>query len=119
MSKVVLLVISLVVVLGTAYFVYTTNNKPSMGYKPGSWYEGDKAINQAERIYQEKKVLGEDFTDGPCLSNDLYPGWVADMVHSPRQPVDDLAENQCPAFIEGRATHYVELDSAGSLIRVQ
>lgn len=87
--------------------------------KPGQSSDYDKAICQAQVLYEEQARLGSDFSSGPCLTNDLFPGWVADIVHNPRQPVDDLPANQCQAFIEGRANHFVELDTMGKVIRVE
>lgn len=53
----------------------------------------------------------EELENGPCLSNEVAPGWVCDIAHSPRQDVDNNASNQCSAFREGRATHFVEVDT--------
>jgi hypothetical protein len=63
--------------------------------------------------------LEEDLSAGPCLSNNLIPDWVADIAHNPRQAVDDLPANQCSAYREGQAHHFVELDLDGNLIRAQ
>ena len=117
MPKQILLVISLSVILITTIVVYKLN-APAYQYKPGSWAEADLAINQAYHFYQLKQQ-GEDLSSGPCLSNDLIPDWVADLVHDPRTEVDDLPENQCRAYLEGRASHFVELDIEGKLVRVQ
>ena len=47
------------------------------------------------------------------------PGWVVDIAHSPRLSIDDLPENQCPAYLQGSAQHFVELDPKGNLIRAK
>ena len=57
-------------------------------------------------------------SNGPCLSNELMPDWVADIAHDPRLPVDNLPENQCSAFRDGKAEHFVELDVNGEVIKV-
>lgn len=88
-------------------------------YKPGLDDDIDKAVDKAQKIYRDRKALGMDFETGPCLSNDLLPEWVVDIAHNPRVKADDLAENQCQAFIEGRAKHFVELDLEGEVIRVK
>ncbi len=60
---------------------------------------------------------------GPCLS-DMYadkwsvPDWVCDVAHAPRLPVDNLPENQCSTFREGKAHHFVEVDENCQVIRV-
>jgi len=52
-----------------------------------------------------------DFSPGPCIGNPLqdFPDWVCDIAHSPRQEVDNQPENQCSAFAQGNAKHFVEL----------
>lgn len=64
-----------------------------------------------------------DYTNGPCLSDSNaewnISDWVCDIAHSPRQAVDDLAENQCSAFKEGKAHHFVEVDTGCNLIKVE
>lgn len=110
-----LFVLSLIIIIFAAVsilFLNYSENKPSKS-------EADTAINQAKMLYQDKIKRGEDISTGPCLSNALIPNWVVDIAHSPRQSLDDLAENQCAAFLEGSARHFVELDTNGNLIRAQ
>lgn len=118
MQKNFLFAISLTFVLVVAALVLLLNQKPQV-YTPGVWTEADTAVRQAQHFYQIRKDAGEDFSSGPCLSNNLMPNWVADIAHSPRQSIDDLPENQCPNYIQGKAQHFVELDLQGNLIRVQ
>ncbi len=81
--------------------------------------EVDTAINQANHLYRQENAKGRDFSSGPCLSDALLPNWVLDIAHNPRLPIDDLPQNQCQAYIDGRAKHFVELDPAGNLIRAK
>lgn len=118
MSKLVLFSVVLGLIISFSYFIYR-NAKPDVGYIPGRWPEADVAVNQAGHFYQVAKSTGTDFSKGFCLANDLMPGWVADIVHSPRQIMDDLPENQCPSYLEGKVKHFVELDTEGNLIRVK
>jgi hypothetical protein len=60
---------------------------------------------------------GQDISNGPCLSNEIISGWVCDVAHSPREAVDNLPENQCSAYREGVARHFVEVDTACKFIR--
>lgn len=117
MPKNILVALYLTVILLTAFLVYRFNTPKNL-YKLGSWPEADRAINQAQNLYETKIQDGESFDDGSCLSNDLLPNWVADIVHDPRDLSDDLPENQCPAYLEGRANHIIELSIKGELIRV-
>ena len=56
-------------------------------------------------------------SSGPCLSNGTE--WVVDVVHNPRQAVDDLPANQCPSYLSGLSKHFIELDLSGNLVRAQ
>ncbi len=118
MDKTVLFGVCLIVILAAAFFVLS-QNKRELTYTPGRWHEGDTAVNQAQHFYDLKEQTQEDLSNGPCLSNALMPGWVADIAHNPRQEVDNLPENQCSNFLEGQAQHFVELDLEGNLIRVK
>lgn len=64
-------------------------------------------------------ALGTDLSRGPCLLNPIPDAadWVCDVAHWPREDVDDLPENQCSAFLEGRATSFVEVTPECEFIR--
>lgn len=79
----------------------------------------DDAIRKARDLYEQKKREGMDFTNSPCLSEEIVPDWCVDVAHRPRQPVDNLPENQCRSYREGRVHHFVELDPDGNLIRAK
>lgn len=114
-GKLFALVLAVVVI--TAIAVIKTNKTPV--YKRGTSAIYDGAIAAALILYRKTVVLGVDMSNGPCLTNDLIRGWVVDIVHSPREPADDLPENQCQAYLEGRSTHFVELDTNGNLVRIR
>lgn len=109
-----LFLVSIVVIAATTLWF-----NRNVGYRKGVSAEFDKAVANAKSLYRKRALEGMDMSNGPCLTNDLMPGWVVDIVHSPRQPADDLPENQCPAYLEGRASHFVELDTSGNLVRVK
>jgi len=77
----------------------------------------EEAIRRAQELYQQRKQEGTDFSNGPCLADEIVPDWCVDIAHDPRQPVDDQPENQCRSYREGRVHHFVELDPDGHLIR--
>ena len=76
------------------------------------------AISKAKETFQLKKAEGLNMNSGPCLENELMPDWVLDVVHNPRQAIDDKPENQCAAFRDGKAHHFVELDTTGNIIKM-
>lgn len=79
----------------------------------------DIAIAKARSIFIQKVAEGIDLNNSPCLSENLIPDWVFDIANNPRQAIDDLPENQCQAYLEGAAHHFVEMDPDGNLITVQ
>lgn len=113
MPKMILfgLAIGVIIIVASVTLFLNQNTTPKS--------EIDTAVNQAKFLYRQRREMGEDFSSGPCLSNALMPGWVVDIAHNPRLPIDDLPQNQCPAFREGRAQHFVELDIDGNLIRAK
>lgn len=112
---VVLFLVGLGVVLVNESSLFSSNNVAKREFTK----EREKAVAAAKFLYQEKVNQGVNLSSGPCLTNDLLPGWVADTVHRPREAVDDLPENQCAAFREGRAEHFVELDLEGRIVRAE
>ncbi|RLG21460.1 hypothetical protein DRN74_02780 [Candidatus Micrarchaeota archaeon] len=79
----------------------------------------EMAVIACESLCRE--VKGDiDFNRGPCLS-DKYAfavrDWVCDIAHNPRSYIDNMPENQCRDFREGKAHHFVELDENCQLIR--
>jgi PBP1b-binding outer membrane lipoprotein LpoB len=57
---------------------------------------------------------GKDLSNGPCLLDPIpdTPDWVCDVAHSPRIPeIDNQPVNQCSTFREGKAHHFVEVNS--------
>ena len=80
--------------------------------------EKDLAVAQAKDLWRQAIAEGIDLENGPCLSNNLMPDWVADIAHNPRQDIDNQPENQCSAFREGKAHHFVELNEQGNVIKV-
>lgn len=109
-----LLILALAVITASAIIALSQTNPA-----PVKKSQIDTAVNQAKLLYNSEKQRGRDFSNGPCLSNALMPGWVVDIAHNPRQEIDNLVENQCAAFVEGSAQHFVELDINGNLIRAK
>ena len=70
---------------------------------------------------QAQMLAGANLSYGPCLLDPIpdYPGWVCDVAHSPRQPQDNLTQNQCSSFLNGTSRHFVEVSPDCALIRVQ
>ena len=76
----------------------------------------DIATSQAQELCRATLAAGDDLSSGPCLGR-VAPDWIADVAHNPRQDVDNLPENQCADFGEGKVHHFVEVDENCNLIR--
>lgn len=60
---------------------------------------------------------GRNLSAGPCLSNQIIEDWVCDVAHKPRIEIDNLPENQCEAYRNRTAHHFVEIDPNCNFIR--
>ena len=83
--------------------------------------EQNRAVAAAKQAYQQAVTRGDDLEKGPCIAESLpdLADWVADIAHDPREDVDDDPENQCERYRQGDASHFVELDPDGELIRAE
>jgi hypothetical protein len=79
----------------------------------------EEAIRKASLLFREKREKGEDLSSGPCIAEEIAPGWSADIAHLPRITGDDLPKNQCKKYANGETKHFVELSTDGDLIRVR
>ena len=75
-----------------------------------------ETVRLAKQAYERAKARGVDMSRGPCLGP-IKLDWVADVAHDPRTDVDDEPRNQCEAYRNGDADHFVELDPDGNFIR--
>lgn len=71
---------------------------------------------EAKKLHQELKTQGAYLENGPCLHPRIIPNWAADIVHVPRQPIDEDPLNGC--FPNGKQTaeHVIELDPEGNVV---
>ncbi|MFC1687477.1 hypothetical protein ACFL0L_02765 [Patescibacteria group bacterium] len=131
MKKIIFLIIIVALVVIGTFFLYFRDSEDSIANDAINAITGigsidikeaaDQrlAISKAKELWRAYSFSGEDLSDGPCLSNEVIPGWVADVVHDPRQAIDNDPANQCSAYRSGEATHFVELDIDGNLIRAE
>jgi hypothetical protein len=111
MTRAALVVLAVALLAGCG----TTDKAQTEGEKAG-------AIAAAEAAFAKEKATGTDLDSGPCIANPLpapADDWVVDVAHDPRTAVDDKPANQCSAFRDGKAGHFVELDPDGNLIRAE
>ena len=86
--------------------------------QPANQADAEKAQDACAAACITALSGGQDLGNGPCLSNQVIDDWVCDVAHSPREAVDNQPENQCPAFRNGDAHHFVEVDSKCNVLKV-
>jgi hypothetical protein len=99
--KTTILIISIVLI--SVLFISGCVTQYSSKYSPIV----DECVNVCNSIKNTTNI-----SSGPCIGNPMMVNrdWVCDVVHSPRQDVDNLQENQCSAFGNKTASHFVEVN---------
>jgi len=77
--------------------------------------EQQDAVNCALSLYDEKKNQGIQFFS-QCLGS--CGNYAVDIVHVPRTNEDNLVENQCSEFREGKVSKFIELDKNKEIVRI-
>lgn len=99
------LVVLIIILLGIFYFNLRKNNIDNI----------EKIKKCAKNLYEEKKKEGINFSSqclGTCFD------YAVDVVHVPRSEEDNLPENQCKDYREGKVKHFIELDKDGRIVRI-
>lgn len=77
---------------------------------------------QQTAIIEALNMFGKEKESGRVLSSQCIGtttnSYAVDLVHSPRSQEDNLLENQCKDFYEGRVSKYIEVDLNGKIARV-
>ena len=81
--------------------------------------EKERAVTAALRVYADEQAKGTDFSNGPCIAEEVIDDWSVDIAHDPRQDIDDQPENQCQFYRDRKTKHFVELDPEGNVLRVK
>jgi len=96
--------------------VYVKHGSPET--TPDYVLSQQEIIKKALDQFNEKKASGTDLSSGPCLGK-ISDDWVADLVHNPRQEVDDLTSNQCTDYLTGSVIHFIELNlDNGEVVKI-
>lgn len=93
--------------------VYVKHGSPDS--VPDYVTEQQTAINCANELYNKTNGEGAGFNSqclGTCGDYDV------DVVHVPRNDIDNLVENQCPSYREGIVGKFIELDKNGEIVRI-
>jgi len=107
---IVIFVLFVLVVAGVAIFVFRQA-------KPSDFEQ--QVIQSALELYNQARARGMNFSS-QCLGTIEVRGvsYAVDIVHVPRSPIDNLPENQCKEYREGKVRHFIELDKEGNIVRI-
>ena len=96
---------------------YVEHGKPAV--TPDYVTEQQIAFSKAMELYAKNRADGMNFSS-QCLGT-VYvnsTGYAVDIVHMPRIQEDEMPENQCADFREGKARHFIELERNGGIVRI-
>ncbi len=74
-----------------------------------------QAVSLALELHQKEKE-SDKVLSSQCLGT--VNRYAVDLVHNPRSQEDNLLQNQCKDFYEGRVSKFIELDANGNIIRI-
>lgn len=75
--------------------------------------EQQQAINCALNLYEKET---KENLSSQCLGT--CGNYAVDIVHVPRISEDNLIENQCLDYKEGKVSYFIELDKDRNIIRI-
>jgi hypothetical protein len=82
---------------------------------PDNVKEQQTAVSCALGLYDEKKAQGIEFSS-QCLGS--CGNYAVDIVHVPRINEDNLVENQCDDYRQGKVSKFIELDKNKEIVRI-
>jgi hypothetical protein len=85
---------------------------------PDEVKEQKDVISCASELYAAESLKNATFSS-QCLGIcNFGEGYAVDIVHVPRTSEDNLQENQCADYREGKVKHFIELNSQGNIVRI-
>lgn len=77
--------------------------------------EQQEAVTCAFSLYDSEKEKGIEFKS-QCLGD--CGEYAVDIVNVPRNQEDNLEENQCQEYREGKVSKFIEIDKERSIVRI-
>jgi hypothetical protein len=108
-------------IVAIAVFVLFILSLPLIFHYKTETNEKEIAKEKCINACRQAMINGIDLSNGPCLLDPIpeLKNWVCDVAHNPRElEIDNKPENQCSSFREGKANHFVEVDTACRVINV-
>lgn len=74
------------------------------------------AVKEALDMFNKEKASGR-ILSSQCLGTTTN-NYAVDLVHFPRSQEDNILENQCRDFYEGKVSKFIEVNTNGQIARV-
>lgn len=113
-----LIFLVLIILSCIIYFSYMRKNQQNQANR-GNNKQNTQSDMQAQLTPKELCIKGcnellnegADLSAGPCILDPIpeMSEWVCDIAHNPREEIDNKRENQCNAWHNNSAKHFVEI----------
>jgi len=89
--------------------------------KPSRFEENkNSAITECIKECNISIAKGISLIEGPCLSQEIVPGWACDVVNVPRVSIiDNNPNNQCASYNKNKVRHFVEVNQNCELVNAK
>lgn len=94
--------------------VYVKHGYPSE--TPDYVLEQQELINCSNYLFGKLAIGSDVRINSQCLGT--CGNYAVDIVHAPRIEEDNLIENQCEDYRNGKVSHFIELDNTGEIVRI-
>lgn len=131
MKKKFVLLIGIIVFFIILFFAFTRTGFDLKGEdfwikdSRGVWVMHGNPSETPDYVFEQQEIITcaldkfNNFSDeknSQCLGT--CENYAVDIVHVPRSSEDDLKENQCEDYVDGRVSNFIELDENGNIVRI-
>jgi hypothetical protein len=121
----ILIIVFLLVFLGVILLFLRGDEDTWIKDSRGVWIKHGVPSTTPEQVLEQQETIicalekFNNFTEeinSQCLG--VCGDYAVDIVHVPRTSEDNLIENQCSEYREGKVSHFIELDKEGEIVRI-
>lgn len=129
MKKIIIILLAVIVLLAVIIFILRSPEDDWIRDSRGVWIkhgspsetpdyvlEQQEVINCAIDLYGNAALSSEIQLDSQCLGT--CGDYAVDIVHVPRAEEDNLVENQCGEYRDGKVNHFIEINHEGEIVRI-
>jgi hypothetical protein len=120
-----LIILTIIIILAVVFVIFRGNEDDWIKDSRGVWVKHGNPSETPDYVLEQQGIINcalEKFNNfigeinSQCLS--VCGDYAVDIVHVPRTSEDNLIENQCSDFREGKVSHFIELDKDGNIVRI-